>query len=1136
MNNIRIKILSVAFGATLLSACGGDSKGLLDNGTTPKDPVAKAELSAFPQAMVLSINHSKPVDLTPSVIAKSVNDWSMTSVEDKGGLGEITNKAKRTFDYKALAGGLTELPYVVQGDSLTSNSEVLVAINEFTDPTNTLPSANDLTYNIKNNETLSINLRNHITDADGDRLAVNHLVSPTGRFTGPVEDGDALTVTFDSKGFIGVDTAVYSADDGRGGYDVAYIVVNVADANPPAPNTPPTAKDFAQNIESNKTPIWDIDLNALGLIADADDDELEITQVFASNNRAEVRNKTSIRYIPGDFIGIDQFTYLVSDGKGGSAAGTITVTVSDTTPENSNPTAESLEVTGINENSTSYTPITVADKVSDADGDALRIVSILGGVGEVNISTADPLEILYMPKKARGEDTFSYVVTDDKGGYAIGVVKVVLTQNAAPVARIAKVDTKHNLAKPINLADYISDAETATSSLVVSDLSTPTAPATATLAGQVITFTPNGFVGVETLTYKVSDGEHETEGTVIVSSSADEHHDFTVRDIALNIDLDTYDGNPVTVNWLANVQTSAPVGDTFKLVNAVGAALGTVSTTGGNLTYTPRAGMYGQDRFVITVSDSRSPINYAQGFVSVTLTPPPPPEITAIDVLGAPFDGNTLSADIECTKCDISNYQYDWSINGLTVSTEPTYLYKEETEGYNLRLSVVGRDSFGQQDRKYSVFTKETIKDIIIQRDGWYTLLTNTSRSYTGGYLYAFDHKDISNIRKILRLGSTIQQGQRVAAITNNNELHFLAGFYLDDRTYDIHENVIDAVSTRDHAVAIIKDDKTVETLYVDSRYPELSADHHSENLTNVEKVFAIEGYTNFGFIAVKMDGTAYYWGKLTQSEVDKISSLNNISNVIGDSYGVAILYGNGKVEYIGDSGSNSHTIGFDDVKSNLNGDVKNIYVNASAGGVFVAIKEDGTFVTWGNRNYGANRASIPENTKITSVAFSDYAIAFLTEENNVVTTGSTSYGHNPTLNLTNIVKIIGGGQSFAALDSDGKVSVWGTGLAANIDDVSSELSSNVIDIKQADDGRVALKNDGSAVFWGGGFLPEDSSTITHELTYGIDWLETDFETFVVLTKRNKLVSWGGNSSGTINVLPFEMPLYLIDTNLGSTR
>ncbi|MCZ6314479.1 cadherin-like domain-containing protein, partial [Vibrio parahaemolyticus] len=107
---------------------------------------------------------------------------------------------------------------------------------------------------------------------------------------------------------------------------------------------------------------------ALNLVADADGDALTIENIYSADGRAVKQGATGVTYTPGDFRGIDLITYSVSDGNGGSAIGSITVVVNDSTPGNTIPTANAVSTTMLDTDASKT--ISVASSVSDSDGDA----------------------------------------------------------------------------------------------------------------------------------------------------------------------------------------------------------------------------------------------------------------------------------------------------------------------------------------------------------------------------------------------------------------------------------------------------------------------------------------------------------------------------------------------------------------------------------------------------------------------------------------------------------------------------------------------------------------------------------------------------------------------------------------------
>ena len=109
----------------------------------------------------------------------------------------------------------------------------------------------------------------------------------------------------------------------------------------------------------------------------------------------------------GGFAGTDSFTYTVTDGQGGSAGATVTVTVEAAGNQAPQAVDDAVETE-------SKTPVTIGVLINDwdPDGDALTVTSVSNGVkGTVTIN-ADGT-VTYTPgRKFKGSDNFTYVVSD----------------------------------------------------------------------------------------------------------------------------------------------------------------------------------------------------------------------------------------------------------------------------------------------------------------------------------------------------------------------------------------------------------------------------------------------------------------------------------------------------------------------------------------------------------------------------------------------------------------------------------------------------------------------------------------------------------------------------------------------------
>ncbi len=169
-----------------------------------------------------------------------------------------------------------------------------------------------------------------------------------------------------------------------------------------------------------------VTINALANDLDADGDALTVTSVSKPQFGTTNTDGQSITYTPNaDFVGVDSFTYFITDGRGGSAAGSVTVTVNGVTGLNQQPT-----VANDSAMTTQGTPVVidVLGNDSDPDGDALTIT--LASQPSNGTATVDNEAIVYTPTASFvGTDTFTYKVSDGKGGMATATVTVTVMQD-----------------------------------------------------------------------------------------------------------------------------------------------------------------------------------------------------------------------------------------------------------------------------------------------------------------------------------------------------------------------------------------------------------------------------------------------------------------------------------------------------------------------------------------------------------------------------------------------------------------------------------------------------------------------------------------------------------------------------------
>lgn len=234
--------------------------------------------------------------------------------------------------------------------------------------------------------------------------------------------------------------------------------------------------------------------------------------------------------------------------------------------------------------------------------------------------------------------TFSKDLTVNSGGTLSYCAAPVDCGNEPPVAEDLEAVTLHDLALDIPLEG--SDPEGATITYTI--VGAP-ANGTVSLAGGVATYTPGaGFVGVDTFTYLVNDGELDSELAIVT---------ITVTNGA-PVAYDDAGETPKNTPIDFTLTGADPDGDTITYAVDDLPSNGVLSVVGNAVTYTPTAGFAGTDTFTFHVSDSLSSSNTATITITVVNAPPvaldesaTTPKNTPVDVTleGSDPDGDAIT-------------------------------------------------------------------------------------------------------------------------------------------------------------------------------------------------------------------------------------------------------------------------------------------------------------------------------------------------------------------------------------------------------------------------------------------------------------------------------------------------------------
>jgi Bacterial Ig domain/Bacterial TSP3 repeat len=185
--------------------------------------------------------------------------------------------------------------------------------------------------------------------------------------------------------------------------------------------TPIASNDFfsvAQDSSANQLDIFQNDVDPNG-------DPIFISNIVPASHGSisYSLDATTFQYTPtAGFYGIDTFQYSITSGYGDvSSNATVTVFVNRT--GNSPPVVPDISITlPTNTYTATFNAITNA---TDPDGDTISLYAVTSpSMGSVSNDASGNIYYTRNPNLF-GQDSFTYIVTDGKGGYGVGNVKIL---------------------------------------------------------------------------------------------------------------------------------------------------------------------------------------------------------------------------------------------------------------------------------------------------------------------------------------------------------------------------------------------------------------------------------------------------------------------------------------------------------------------------------------------------------------------------------------------------------------------------------------------------------------------------------------------------------------------------------------
>jgi VCBS repeat-containing protein len=496
------------FGSDSFTYTVSDGNGGTDVGTVAVTITATNEQPvAVDDFLTLDEDTSGNVDVLANDTDDDGDPLVVESLAPEAGHGTVscTPEGICTYTPEPDFAGSDTFTYTISDPQGGADSgDVFVTVTQVNDP----PHAVDDTLVMTEDELGSLNVRLNDTDVDGDTLLVTTPTPPAAHGTVSCLGGGGCSYQPDLD-YVGPDSFDYTVSDGHGGTDTGHVSITVQPEDlPPVADdeTLTTAEDLAGSV------------NVLAGDTDPDGDSLSVTTAAptAAHGTVSCQPAGSCTYTPAaDYNGSDSFEYSVGDGRGKFDTGLVTVTV---TPVNDAPDAAADSLTAA-EDLQGETDVLAND--TDVEGDALAVTGSTNGA-HGTVSCDPDGTCAYTPAaNFAGSDSFTYTVSDGAATDTASVTVTVTPGNDAPVADddslTVTLDTSGNVDVLAGDVDVDGDAL----AVEADSWSDPDHGSVSCETTGVCTYTPDsGYLGADSFTYAVTDGEATDEGLVSVTVQA----------------------------------------------------------------------------------------------------------------------------------------------------------------------------------------------------------------------------------------------------------------------------------------------------------------------------------------------------------------------------------------------------------------------------------------------------------------------------------------------------------------------------------------------------------------------------------------------------------------------------------------
>ena len=498
------------------------------------------------------------------------------------------------------------------GKGGTDSKSVTITVTTPTPPTPsnqspTLVAISDKT--VEEGQTVGFMLS--ASDPDGDTLTY----SVSGNPTGSSLSGDTFT-WIPSSGQAGSYTMTFTVSDGKGGTDSKSVGITVTTPTPPAPtNQPPAlAAIDDKTLEEGQSVSF--------VLSGSDPDGDALTYSVSGNSAGSSLTGNTFSWTPtSGQSGSYTLVFTVSDGKGGSAERSVTITVNPHSyPPNIDvsPLALAFGDVEIGNQKTLEASVSntggrpATSSVHYISGSMGRRFSITPERTTVNGNETVSIQITFAPTGAGSAEAVLYVDFGAFGFFEIALDANAVAPNQNPtIASIGPRELEED--SPISFTISASDTDGDTLTLAMTD-----APAGAQLADSVFSWTPTfEQAGTYQITFTASDrrgGEVSTVVEIVVQDKPNQNPTIASigpqelgedSPISFTISASDTDGDTLTL-----AMTDAPAG--AQLADSVFSWTPTFEQAGTyQITFTASDGRDGETSTVVEIvvqDKNRTPV------------------------------------------------------------------------------------------------------------------------------------------------------------------------------------------------------------------------------------------------------------------------------------------------------------------------------------------------------------------------------------------------------------------------------------------------------------------------------------------------------------------------------------------------